>query len=125
MLKTPSPVEVTQGEVDAFAAITSYPESDLIVATLDGEVIGTLQLTFIPGLSSGGTWRAQLEGVRVRRDLRSRGIGAQMMEWVIARARERKCWMIQLSTNRARVDAHRFYERVGFKASHVGMKLYL
>lgn len=125
MLSSPDPAVVTPGQRGAFVEISAHPDSELIVATLGGEVIGTLQLTFVPGLSSDGAWRAQVEGVRVRADLRSRGIGAQMMAWVIARARERKCWMIQLATNRARVDAHRFYERLGFKASHVGMKLYL
>lgn len=125
MLSTPDPAEVTQGQRDAFAAITAHPDSELLVATLEGEVIGTFQLTFLPGLSSDGAWRAQVEAVRVRDDLRSRGIGAQMIEWAITRAREHNCWMIQLTSNRARIDAHRFYERLGFKASHVGMKLYL
>lgn len=125
MLTAPDPPRVTQGHIDAFAAIAGHPDSELIVATLGGEVIATLQLTFIPGLSSGGAWRAQVEGVRVRADVRGGGIGGQLMNWVIARARRRKCWLIQLSTNRTRVDAHRFYERLGFRASHAGMKLYL
>lgn len=111
--------------MEAFAAIQAHPDNELIVATLDGEVVGTLQLTFIPGLSFDGAWRAQVEGVRVREDLRNRGFGARLMEWVIARSRERGCHLIQLTSNQARVDARRFYERLGFKPTHVGMKLHL
>lgn len=116
---------VTPGQLEAFAAIESHPDNELLVAILDGEVIGTLQLTFIPGLSFDGAWRAQIEGVRVREDLRGRGIGARLIEWVVARARERDCRLIQLTSNVARVDARRFYERFGFIPSHTGMKLYL
>jgi GNAT superfamily N-acetyltransferase len=115
----------SQRQMEAFAAIQAHPDNELIVATLDGEVVGTLQLTFIPGLSFDGAWRAQVEGVRVREDLRNRGFGARLMEWVIARSRERGCHLIQLTSNQARVDARRFYERLGFKPTHVGMKLHL
>lgn len=109
----------------AFQAIDANPDNELIVASLDGEIVGTLQLTFIPGLSFRGGWRAQVEAVRVRDDLRNLGIGTRLMEWVIARARERGCKLMQLTTNIARVDAHRFYRRLGFEPSHVGMKLKL
>ena len=109
----------------AFDAIASHPDNELIVATLSGEVVGTLQLTFIPGLGYQGAWRAQIEGVRVRDDLRNLRIGTRLMEWVVSRARSRECRLIQLTTNVARKDAQRFYERLGFKPSHVGMKLYL
>ena len=111
--------------IRAFHEIETTPENELIVAVRDGEIVGTLQLTFIPGLSYQGGWRAQVEAVRVRADLRSLGIGTRMMEWVIGRARERGCKLIQLTTNAARVDAQRFYKRLGFEASHVGMKLIL
>lgn len=117
--------EVSERQLEAFGTIQAHPDNEFIVATLDGEVVGTLQLTFIPGLGFDGAWRAQVEGVRVREDLRNRGIGARLMECVIARARERSCRLIQLTSNQARIDARRFYERLGFKASHVGMKLYL
>lgn len=109
----------------AFEAIEASAENALIVAERAGEIIGTLQLTFIPGLSYQGGWRAQVEAVRVRADLRNLRIGTQMMEWVIARARERGCRLVQLTTNAARTDAQRFYKRLGFQASHVGMKLIL
>ena len=109
----------------AFEAIQRSPNDELIVATLDGSVVGTLQLTFIPGLGYGGAWRAQVEGVRVQDDLRNQRIGTKLMEWVIARARERRCRLVQLTTNIKRQDAQRFYQRFGFMPSHVGMKLML
>ena len=109
----------------AFDRIAVCPDNQIVVATVRGDVVATLQLTFIPGLTHRGGWRAQVEAVRVREDLRDQGIGTRLMEWVIGRARERDCRLVQLTTNRARLDAHRFYERLGFTPSHVGMKLYL
>lgn len=111
--------------VRAFREIESHPDNELIVALRDDQVIGTLQVTFIPGLSFQGGWRAQVEAVRVRGDLRNLRIGTRLMEWVIARARERGCKLVQLTTNNARVDAQRFYRRLGFEPSHTGMKLLL
>jgi GNAT superfamily N-acetyltransferase len=125
LLHPASQGDVSDEHVRAFDAIAAHPDNQIVVATMRGEVVATLQLTFIPGLSHQGGWRAQVEALRVREDLRNLGIGAQMMEWVIARARNRGCWLVQLTTNRARLDAHRFYERLGFTPSHVGMKLYL
>jgi GNAT superfamily N-acetyltransferase len=116
---------LTTAHIEAFDAIAAHPDSELVVATLGGEVVATLQLTFIPGLSFQGAWRAQVEGVRVRGDLRNRRIGTRLMEWVIRRARDRDCRVVQLASNKGRIDARRFYERLGFSASHVGMKLYL
>jgi N-acetylglutamate synthase-like GNAT family acetyltransferase len=107
----------------AFDAIAAREDQEIVVGTMDGEVIATLQISFIPGLSQQGAWRAQIEAVRVRDDKRNLGIGETMIRWVIARAKERGCRVIQLSTNKARVDAQRFYARLGFKASHLGMKL--
>ena len=125
-LPSPPPqVWPTPEQVEAFEAITTHRDNELVVAMLDGELVGTLQLTFIPGVSFRGAWRAQVEGVRVREDLRGQKIGTRLMEWVVRRARDRGCGVVQLTTNRARLDAHRFYERLGFTASHVGMKLYL
>jgi ribosomal protein S18 acetylase RimI-like enzyme len=109
----------------AFQEIESHPDNELIVAMLDGQVVGTLQLTFLPGLTFQGGWRAQVEGVRIREDLRNLRIGTRLMEWVIARARERGCKLVQLTTNVARLDAQRFYRRLGFEPSHVGMKFKL
>jgi GNAT superfamily N-acetyltransferase len=107
----------------AFAEVTAHPDSELMVATLAGEVVATFQLNFIPGVVHG--WRAQLEAVRVRHDLRNQRIGTRLIEWVVARARQRGCRLVQLTTNAARNDAQRFYHRLGFAPSHVGMKLYL
>jgi GNAT superfamily N-acetyltransferase len=109
----------------AFDAIAADPNNQLAVAMLDGEVGGTLQLSFIPGLAFAGAWLAQLEGVRVRKDLRNLQIGTRLIQWAIARAEERGCRVIQLTSNRSRVDAQRFYARLGFQASHTGMKLKL
>lgn len=109
----------------AFEAIDADPRNELIVADRDGEVVGTMQLTFIPGLSSRGTERLQIEAVRVRSDLRSQGLGREMIVWALERGRARGCRTAQLTTHRSRQAAHRFYERLGFDPSHVGMKLVL
>ena len=116
---------VTEAHARAFDIMSAHPDNDVIVVLLDGEIVATLQLTFIPGLGYDGAWRAQVEGVRVRSDLRNRRIGTQLMEWVFERARERGCRLVQLTSNVARTDARRFYERLGFQAGHVGMKLFL
>jgi GNAT superfamily N-acetyltransferase len=119
------PASPTAGQMRAFDEIAANPDNELIVATVAGEIVATLQLTFIPGLAYDGAWRAQIEGVRVRTDLRNQRIGTQLIEWAIERSRKRRCGLIQLTSNVARVDARRFYERLGFVASHVGMKLSL
>ena len=107
----------------AFAAIDGDPRNELVVIERAGEVIGTLQLTFLPYLTHRGGLRAQIEAVRVDRRCRDLGIGGHLFEWAIGRAREAGCRMVQLTTNASRGDAHRFYERLGFVPSHVGMKL--
>jgi GNAT superfamily N-acetyltransferase len=109
----------------AFDAIDAHPDHTIAVGTLNDEVVATLQLSFLPGLAFEGAWRAQIEGVRVRSELRSQGLGARMIQWAIEQARARGCHLVQLTSNQARTDARRFYERLGFKASHIGMKLYL
>ncbi|KGM35777.1 GNAT family N-acetyltransferase [Inquilinus limosus] len=109
----------------AFAAIAADPNHEMVVAELDGRVVGCFQLSFIPGLSRRGAWRAQIESVRIDSALRGRGAGRAMMEWAIARARSRGCALVQLTTDKRRPDAHRFYARLGFVASHEGMKLEL
>lgn len=110
---------------DAFAAIGRDPNQILAVAEQDGAIVGCLQITFIPGVSRRGAWRGQIESVRVARHLRGGGIGAAMFRWAIEECRKRGCSLVQLYTDKSRVDAHRFYERLGFKASHEGMKLSL
>ena len=109
----------------AFEAIERDPNQMQIVAELDGAVVGTMQLSFLPGIAFRGGWRGQIEAVRVASDLRSRGIGQQMIEWAVERCRERGCHMAQLTSKATRLDAHRFYERIGWKKSHAGFKLQL
>jgi GNAT superfamily N-acetyltransferase len=107
----------------AFAELDADPRQLLAVAEAGGEVIGTLQLTFIPGLSRRGATRALIEAVRVRSDQRGGGLGQRLVEWAIEQAKQRGCALVQLTTDASRTDAHRFYARLGFTASHVGMKL--
>lgn len=107
----------------AFAAIDADPRHELVVIEAAGAVVGTLHLTLLPYLTHQGGMRAQIEAVRVARHARSHGIGQILFEWAIARAREAGCHLVQLTTNASRGDAHRFYERLGFVGSHVGMKL--
>jgi GNAT superfamily N-acetyltransferase len=107
----------------AFTALAADPRQLLVVAEQDGAPAGTLQLTFIPCLSRRGATRAQIEAVRVRADRRGSGLGQELVRWAIDTARERGCVLVQLTTDNSRTDAHRFYERLGFQASHVGMKL--
>ena len=108
--------------LDAFAAIEADPNQFLLVADVEGRVVGVLQLTFIPGLTRLGSWRAMIEGVRVDGSQRGAGIGQQLVAWAIEEARRRGCRLVQLTTDKSRLDAHRFYERLGFVATHEGMK---
>src|SRR4051812_9741644 len=110
----------------AFAAVDADPAHFLAVAEVaGGEVVGTLHLTVLPGIARRGLTRALVESVHVRPDRRGQGVGGELMRWVIAEARARGCGVVQLTSNKARPDAHRFYERLGFEASHVGFKLVL
>ena len=109
----------------AFADIDADPRNLLVVADDGGEVVACMQLTYIPGLGRHGAERSQIEAVRVRADRRGTGLGARFMTWAIDRARERGCALVQLTTDKSRADAHRFYARLGFVASHEGMKLAL
>ncbi|MEG3190770.1 GNAT family N-acetyltransferase [Lysobacter sp. D1-1-M9] len=110
----------------AFDAIAPDPNNELIVAESgEGGVIGVMQITFIPYLTYQGGWRALVEGVRIDASARSLGLGRRMLEWAIQRARERGCHVVQLTTDKARPDALRFYESLGFAATHEGMKLHL
>jgi len=109
----------------AFAAIDADPHQLLDVAELDGEIAGTMQLTFIRGLSHRGATRAQIEAVRIASDLRGQGLGTTLIAWAIEEARRRNCSLVQLTSNNSRTDAHRFYTRLGFTQSHAGFKLQL
>lgn len=107
----------------AFATIDADPRQLLLVAEIDERVAGTAQLTFLPGLSRQGGTRAQIEAVRVGRQARGSGLGSRLIEWCVDRSREHGCTMVQLTSDVTRLDAHRFYERLGFKATHIGFKL--
>jgi ribosomal protein S18 acetylase RimI-like enzyme len=109
----------------AFEQINKDPNHELIVAELNGEVIGTLHLMFLPSISFQGGLRAQVESVRIDKRFQSQGIGSEMMKWAMEHARRRGAHVVQLTTHSSRVDAHRFYERLGFKGSHLGMKMSL
>jgi GNAT superfamily N-acetyltransferase len=106
----------------AFAAIAASPDNMLYVAEVDGRVVGTFQLTFIPNLTGRGALRVKVESVKVSARLRSQGIGARMMAFAEALARSRGARLLELTSNRTRLDAHRFYERLGYDRSHVGFK---
>lgn len=106
----------------AFAEIAANPRESLIVGELDGRVVATCQLTILSGLSRGGARRALVEAVRVAGDLRGQGIGAKLMAEAERRARAAGAGIIQLTTDKSRVRAHAFYERLGYEPSHLGMK---
>jgi GNAT superfamily N-acetyltransferase len=109
----------------AWKRLAADPNQHLVVAVREGRVIGTLQLTIIPGLSRRGSVRSIIEAVRVHADERGSGLGTQLIEWAIEESRRQGCQLVQLTSDRTRPDAHRFYERLGFTASHVGFKLQL
>ncbi len=130
-LLTDDPLGATREGADpaayatAFAAVDADPAHLLVVADDGGSVVGTLQLSFLPGLSRGGALRAQVEGVRVAAAARGRGLGEAMLRWCAEESRRRGAGLVQLTTDLRRPDARRFYERLGYVASHVGMKLEL
>ncbi|MFD8193294.1 GNAT family N-acetyltransferase [Streptomyces wuyuanensis] len=109
----------------AFARLAEDPNQHLVVADRDGSTVGTLQLTVIPGLSRRGATRSIIEAVRIHADERGSGLGTQLIEWAVEESRRQGCRLVQLTSDVSRTDAHRFYERLGFEASHVGFKLVL
>lgn len=117
--------EDLQTYLRAFNTIDSDPAHLLVVAANGSSVVGTMQLTFLPGISRRGSLRAQIEAVRAAGPYRGSGLGTAMITWAIAEARRRECAMVQLTTDKSRTDAHRFYAKLGFVASHEGMKLAL
>jgi ribosomal protein S18 acetylase RimI-like enzyme len=108
---------------EAFEVIARDPNIELMVAEEAGRIVGCLQLCVLPGLSSQGASRGLIEDVRVASDRRSRGIGEQLVRWAVERSRARGCKVVELLTHHTRVDAQRFYERLGFSRSHVGMTI--
>jgi len=110
---------------NVFQNISRDVNQILAVAVLNSKIVGCLQITFIPGLSRKGMWRAQIEGVRISRALRGHGLGTDMIEWAIAQCKERGCGLMQLLADKSRTEAHRFYEALGFKANHQGFRLYM
>ncbi|AZM87710.1 GNAT family N-acetyltransferase [Streptomyces sp. W1SF4] len=126
----PATVTVTEAYEDAFAEIDADPRNEMLVLVEDadgqgegGTVVGCLQATYIPGLGKGGAERALIEAVRIRADRRGGGLGRVLMERAMTRARERGCGLVQLTSNKQREDAHRFYAGLGFIRSHDGFKL--
>ncbi|QUC63115.1 GNAT family N-acetyltransferase [Streptomyces sp. A2-16] len=109
----------------ALERLSHDPNQHLVVATREDRVVGTLQLTIVPGLSRRGATRSIIEGVRIHADERGSGLGSRLIEWAIEESRRQSCQLVQLTSDNTRTDAHRFYERLGFTASHVGFKLVL
>ncbi|MGW7403056.1 GNAT family N-acetyltransferase [Streptomyces sp. NPDC054833] len=109
----------------ALERLSADPNQRVVVAVREGRVIGTLQLTLIPGLSRRGATRSIIEAVRIHADERGTGLGTQLIQWAIDESRHQGCQLVQLTSDVSRTDAHRFYERLGFTASHVGFKLQL
>ncbi|WP_351230574.1 GNAT family N-acetyltransferase [Streptomyces sp. NPDC002133] len=116
-----SPDDLTPYTV-AFERLAGDPNQHLVVAERAGRVVGTLQLTVIPGLSRRGATRSIIEAVRIHSDERGTGLGSRLIEWAVDESRRQNCQLVQLTSDVSRTDAHRFYERLGFEASHVGFK---
>jgi GNAT superfamily N-acetyltransferase len=114
-----------RGYYDMLARINGDPNNELVVADMDGEVVGTLQLTIIPSMRRGGILSAMVEAVVVDERVRGRGVGEVMMRWAMDEARRRGCSMLHLTSNKGRLDAHRFYERLGFAKTHEGLRITL
>ncbi|MEF3114381.1 GNAT family N-acetyltransferase [Streptomyces chrestomyceticus] len=109
----------------AYELLAADPNQHLVVAVRGDRPVGTLQLTVIPGLSRRGSSRSLIEAVRVHADERGSGLGTQLIEWAVSESRALGCRLVQLTSDATRVDAHRFYEHLGFEASHLGFKLHL
>jgi len=120
-----SSIPPNKAYIQAFKQIDSDQNNHLIVAQSKQQIVGMLQLTFIPYLTHTGSWRCLIEGVRIDRNHRGKGLGKQLIQWAIKQAREKDCTIVQLSSDKQRPAAINFYERLGFKASHEGFKLIL
>jgi len=121
-----SSISVNQRYLDAFIIIDNDPNNELIVmeSLNKNEIIGILQLTYIPYLTYKGSWRCTIEGVRIHKEFRGQGLGTQLFKWAIKRAKEKSCNIVQLTSNKERSEAIRFYKSLGFEASHEGFKLF-
>jgi len=117
--------DLNENYLAAFSAIEQDPNQLLVVAEVAGVISGCLQLSFIPGLSRTGMWRGQIESVRVARDVRGQQVGRQLLDWAIHQCEQRGCGLVQLTTDKSRAEALKFYQSLGFCASHEGMKLNL
>ena len=106
----------------ALERLQGDPHQHVVVAVREGRVVGTLQLTIVPGLSRRGATRSIIEGVRIHADERGSGLGTRLIEWAVDESRRQECHLVQLTSDKTRTDAHRFYERLGFTASHLGYK---
>ncbi|RDS66654.1 GNAT family N-acetyltransferase [Streptomyces sp. M7] len=109
----------------ALERLQGDPHQHVVVAVREGRVVGTLQLTIVPGLSRRGATRSIIEGVRIHADERGSGLGTRLIEWAVDESRRQECHLVQLTSDKTRTDAHRFYERLRFTASHTGFKLQL
>lgn len=118
-------IPLDQAYFSAFESIESDPNNELVVVESDNALVGMLQLTFIPYLSHRGSWRCLIESVRIQSQFRGMGLGTKLFEWAINRARQKDCKLVQLSSDKTRPGAIRFYENLGFQASHEGLKLKL
>jgi ribosomal protein S18 acetylase RimI-like enzyme len=118
-------VPLNQDYIDVFHSIEKDPNNELTVVECNGELVGMLQLTFIPYLTHTGSWRCLIEGVRIAGNYRGRGLGTRFIDWAIARAREKNCSIVQLTSDKQRPGALKFYQSLGFQATHEGFKLKL
>ena len=123
--RDPAHADDPQQQREAFTAIAADPNHRLIVALAGDVPVGSFQLSFIPGVSRQGAWRGQIESVRIAPEFQGAGYGSAMMEWAVAQCRARGCGLVQLTSDVTRADAHRFYDRLGFRATHTGFKLKL
>jgi len=123
--RDPMRAGIAEEQREALAAITGDPNHRLLVVESEGGPVGSFQISFIPGVSRQGAWRGQIESVRVIEAMRGKGIGEAMMRWAVARCEEKGCGVVQLTSDRQRDAAHRFYERLGFQPTHTGFKLKL
>jgi len=118
-------IPLNQSYTDSFHSIEQDQNNELTVVECCGELVGMLQLTFIPYLTHTGSWRCLIEGVRIAKNFRGQGLGTKFIGWAIERAAEKKCGIVQLTSDKQRPDALKFYESLGFQATHEGFKLKL
>lgn len=124
-IEVKQPDQLNTAYLTAFDEINKDPNNKLVVVECDNQLAGILQITFIPYLTYIGSWRCLIEGVRVHEDFRGKGLGTRFFEWAIEQAKEKDCKIVQLTSDKRRSDAIRFYEQLGFKATHEGFKLHL